>query len=64
MFGFPDMPAVSGSVWASPLGLGDANAVYIEDSTFTFHWQPNVVDCNYGGRYVFRYNKVTNSSID
>ena len=64
VFGFPDVPSKSGSLLASSLGLGDTNAVYVEDSTFTFHGQANVIDCNYGGRYVFRHNTVTNSSID
>ena len=62
--GYPDVPSGAGSLWASPLGLGDVNAVYVEDSTFHFHWQPNVVDCNYGGRYVFRRNTVLNSHIE
>ena len=64
VFGFPDIAVKSSTVWASPLGLGDANAVYVEDSTFAFHGQPDVMDCNYGGRYVFRHNTVINSNIE
>ena len=64
IYGFPDVPSKSGPLSVSPLGLGDANAVYVEDSTFAFHGQANVIDCNYGGRFVFRHNTVSNSSID
>ena len=64
VFGYPDNPEKSSSTWSSPLGLGDANAVYVENSTFNFNGQPNVIDCNYGGRFVFRNNTVNNSSID
>ncbi len=64
VYGFPDIPVKSATLSVSPLGLGDANAVYVEDSTFLFHGQPNVIDCNYGGRYVFRHNTVSNSGID
>jgi hypothetical protein len=64
VFGFPDVPLNAAIPASSPLGLGDGNAVYVENSTFTFNGQPNVIDCNYAGRYVFRYNTVTNSSID
>lgn len=52
------------ALWASPLGLGDSNAVYIEDCKFTNHGQPNIMDANCGARYVFRHNVVQNSSID
>jgi hypothetical protein len=64
VFGYPDYAVNSATLTASPLGLGDGNAVYVEDSTFTFQAQPNVIDCNYAGRFVFRYNTVTNSSVD
>jgi hypothetical protein len=64
VYGFPDIPVKAATVMVSALGLGDANAVYVEDSTFTFHDQANVIDCNYGGRYVFRHNTVSNSSVD
>src|SRR5262249_41650327 len=56
VYGFPDYPVKSATLSVSALGLGDVNAVYVEDSTFTFHGQPNVIDCNYAGRYVFRGN--------
>lgn len=64
VIGFPDIPTGEAPMTASPLGLGDANAVYIEDSSFTFSGQPNVIDCNYAGRFVFRRNTVNGSSID
>jgi hypothetical protein len=64
VYGFPDVPVKAATLLSSALGLGDANAVYVEDSTFTFHGEANVIDCNYGGRYVFRHNTVSNSSVD
>ena len=65
IFGFPDVAAKQGSLWVSPLGLGDANAVYIEDSTWFFNGgEANLIDCNYGGRWVMRFNTTTGSSID
>jgi len=64
VFGFPDVAEHEGSLWVSPLGLGDPHAVYIEDNTFTLHLQPDSLDCNYGGRLVYRHNVWTNSSID
>lgn len=65
IFGFPDVAQNSGTLWVSPLGLGDANAVYVEDSTWVFNGgQPNLVDCNYGGRWVIRFSTTQGSSID
>lgn len=65
VIGFPDLPANSGSLSSSAFGLGDGNAVYIEDSTFTMTTGiPNLHDCDYSGRYVFRFNTVVGSSVD
>jgi hypothetical protein len=50
-------------LWAAALDLGGPNAVYIEDNTFTAPTPANsqvAVDANYGGRFVFRYNTVSN----
>ncbi len=60
--GFTTVP---GTTWyTKPLGLGTDDAMYVEDCTFTMSVQGNVVDAEYGGAYVFRYNTVTvNSGI-
>lgn len=49
-------------LWASPLRLGTAEAVYIEDNIFTDGI--NAVDGSYGGRYVFRYNTLNDVYIE
>jgi hypothetical protein len=50
-----------------PSELGTANNVFIEDNVFDYSRNNNqgagVVDANYGTTYVFRYNRVINSSI-
>ncbi|OPY15878.1 MAG: hypothetical protein A4E69_00380 [Syntrophus sp. PtaB.Bin138] len=51
-------------IWAKPLDLGSANAVYVEDNTYVRTVFGNVMDANYGGRYVFRYNNVTDGTIE
>ncbi len=52
-------------LWAAPLNLGSANnVVYVEDNTFTFTVFGNVIDANYGGSYVFRYNTVTDVYLE
>lgn len=50
------------ALWATPLDLGGPNAVYVEDNTFStpVPAQSQVaIDANYGGRFVFRYNTVS-----
>jgi len=64
VYGFPDVAEKESSIWVSPLGLGNQNAVYIEDSDWTFHGQANLLDCNYGGRWVLRFSTTVGSSID
>lgn len=49
-------------LWTTPLRLGTAEAVYIEDNTFTNG--VNAIDGNYGGRYVFRYNVLNDVYIE
>ena len=46
------------SIWARDPDFGGPEAVYIEDCVFTAN-HPGTIDCNYGGRYVYRYNNVT-----
>jgi hypothetical protein len=44
--------------WAAAPQLGTEEAVYVEDNTFVFTQFFNAIDCNYSGRYVFRFNDV------
>jgi hypothetical protein len=51
--------------WKTDAALGTEKALYVEDNSFD---QPNgafnnCIDCNYGARYVFRYNKVKDAFI-
>lgn len=57
------------SSWARPLSLGTTEAVYVEDCFMDFKGEPgefmgNIIDANFGGRYVFRYNYVINKYIE
>jgi hypothetical protein len=52
------------TIWAQPLNLGSGNAVYVENNTFVLTVFGNAMDANYGGRYVFRYNTVTDAYIE
>jgi len=59
-----DLALLAHEIWAQPLGLGTASAVYVEDCIITFTVFGNAIDANYGGSYVFRYNTVNDTSID
>jgi hypothetical protein len=50
--------------WAADLGLGTDDAVYVEDCTFNYDGRGNCMDTNRGGKYVFRYNTVTQSRLE
>jgi hypothetical protein len=53
--------------WIRPLGLGSSDAVYIEDSVFShssLEVSAPVTDCDGGGRFVFRFNTVSNAYIE
>jgi hypothetical protein len=56
-------PGMGGYSWLLPVGFGTDEAVYIEDNTFTMGTGcfMGVGDSYYGGRSVFRHNKVTNA---
>jgi hypothetical protein len=56
-------PGMGGYSWLLPLNLGSDEAVYAEDNTFTMDngCYMGIGDAYYGGRMVFRYNKVTNA---
>lgn len=53
-------------LWAVDAPLGTQYAVYVEDCTFELIGGAtgNIMDGNYGGRWVFRYNHVKNSIIE
>jgi hypothetical protein len=50
--------------WKRPLNLGKNNAVFVENNTFERTRFGNSIDSNHGGRYVFRFNAVINSSCE
>ncbi len=47
--------------WSTPLALGSDDATYIEDNTFLLTVFGNAVDCNYSGRFVLRFNTMTDT---
>ena len=49
--------------WQRTLGLGDPNAVYVEDNTFTFSVAGPAISAFSGARYVYRYN-TTNAAVE
>jgi hypothetical protein len=51
--------------WARTLTLGTSNAVYVEDNSFRrASISVNAIDSSACGRYVFRFNQVSNSSVE
>ena len=50
--------------WASPDSFGTTNAIYIENCSFTNNYTSGgAIDSEGGGRFVFRYNTLTNDNI-
>jgi hypothetical protein len=49
-------------LWAQDPGFGTSSGVYIEDNSFANGI--NAVDCSYAGRFVFRFNTVTNTYLE
>jgi hypothetical protein len=49
--------------WQRPLGLGSADAVFIEDCEFIGVGEYPAMDIDWGSRCVFRNNNVTHTSI-
>ena len=51
--------------WYNDLNLGTNEAVYIEDNTFSKDstYQSNCTDSGRSGKYVFRFNTVTNTYV-
>lgn len=52
------------AIWSQPLALGGGQMVFVEDNTFTGTLWAAAVDGNYGGRFVFRHNSVTDMYIE
>ena len=60
--GGPSM--ITNWAWARPLDLGTAEAVYVEDNEFFSDCSSGLIlDANYGGSYVFRYNRLQDANI-
>lgn len=51
-------------LWYEAFSPGSQYSVFVEDNTFTGTVHGNAVDANYGGRYVFRYNTVTDLYLE
>ncbi len=56
-------PGMGGYSWLLPVGFGTDDAVVVEDNTFTMDagCYYGIGDSYYGGRSIFRHNKVTNA---
>ncbi len=50
--------------WESPLTLGTANALYVEDCIFKINGNGGAINSYSGGKYVFRHNKVIDGAVD
>jgi hypothetical protein len=67
VYGFPgvSLSDLNGATqWFDPLALGTDEAVYVEDNTFTYTVFGNAMDCQHGGRIVFRHNSVTDTYLE
>lgn len=62
VFGGPGGGYLAHKNWNTPLGLGTDNAVFVEDNIFN-KIGGNIMDSNYAGRYVFRYNIINDSQV-
>lgn len=51
--------AAQNALWAEDSAIGTGNAVYVENNIFSDRLTGNVIDSNNGGKYVFRYNSVS-----
>jgi len=52
-------PTKSWAIWSAPTDIGGVSAVYFEDNTFFMEQFGNLMDGNYGGVYVYRFNTVS-----
>jgi len=49
--------------WTQAMSLGKVNAVYVEDNTMNYTTSSVDLDCDNGGRVVYRFNKITGNGI-
>ena len=54
---------VNNAAWATNLGLGTDDAVYIENNWLYSAFDSVLMDTNYGGAYVARYNTIQNQTV-
>jgi hypothetical protein len=54
------------ATWNRATDLGSQNTVFIENNTFSFPTDqlPHMVDTNYGGRFVVRFNTITGMAVE
>lgn len=55
-----------GTEWNQPMVFDNGSEVYFENNTYTFtntYANNDMMDCELGGRYVFRYNTVNGNQI-
>jgi hypothetical protein len=62
-----DTGLLAHKIWSEPSTIGkpdQTGVIYIEDNTFKFSVFGNAIDANYGGRYVFRHNTLTDVYVE
>ncbi len=58
MLNDPNCGTAQDKLWSMPPVLGDEKAIYVEANTYDSDCFGNVIDMNYGGAYVFRFNTI------
>jgi hypothetical protein len=63
---FGDANLAAHPLWSQPSPIGNVSGqkVFVEDNAFSSSGWSQVIDTNYGGRYVFRNNAVTNGYME
>jgi len=53
------------AMWSKPMVIDNGSEVYFENNSFTFnnYFANDMMDCDNGGRYVFRYNTVVGNVV-
>lgn len=51
------------SSWTQAMSLGKVTAVYVEDNTMNYSTNSVDLDCDNGGRIVYRFNTITGNGI-
>lgn len=57
----PGAGAGAFAIMSAPTDIGGSSTVYFEDNTFNIQQFGHIMDTNYGGSYVFRFNAVNKS---